>query len=211
MQPSFFPFSEGRHAQHHDRHRPAVLHQEMKIFSAILIVTMLSALPALAAEDPLSAGANAAFLAADAGKPGTITRPSGLQYRVLRSGTGSRPGRNDVVRLAYSIRLINGTLVDSTTPVLPAALAMNSVVLAGLAEALSLMHAGDRWQLTVPANLAFGAHGAMNGAIPPNQTLLLDVTLISTSAPQPGQTVTENPFSVWGNGRENGAAFTIRP
>jgi len=49
------------------------------------------------------------------------------------------------------------------------------------------------------------------GAIPPNQTLLLDVTLLSPSAPQPGQAVTENPFSVWSNGRENGAAFTIRP
>jgi FKBP-type peptidyl-prolyl cis-trans isomerase FklB len=183
----------------------------MKRFFASLLFAMLFVLPVLAAEDPLSAGANAAFLAANAGKPGTIIRPSGLQYRVLRSGTGNRPGRNDVVRLAYGIRLVNGTLVDSTTPVLPAAVAMNSVVLAGLAEALSLMHAGDRWQLTVPANLAFGAHGAMNGAVPPNQTLLLDVTLISAAAPQPGQTVTESPFSVWGNGRENGAAFTIRP
>ena len=182
----------------------------MKLF-ALILVTMLSAVPVLAAEDPLGAGANAAFLAANAGKSGTIIRPSGLQYRVLRSGTGNRPGRNDIVRLAYGIRLINGTLVDSTTPVLPAALAMNSVVLAGLAEALSLMHAGDHWQLTVPANLAFGARGAMNGAIPPNQTLLLDVTLLSASAPQPGQEVGENPFSVWSNGRENGAAFTIRP
>jgi FKBP-type peptidyl-prolyl cis-trans isomerase FklB len=182
----------------------------MKRFSACLLFAMLFVSPVLAAEDPLSAGANAAFLASNAGKPGTIVRPSGLQYRVLRSGTGSRPGRNDVVRLAYGIRLINGTLVDSTTPVLPAALVMNSIAMAGLAEALSLMHAGDRWQLTIPANLAFGAHGAMNGAIPPNQTLLLDVSLVSVSAPQPGEAMTENPFSVWSNGRENGAAFTIR-
>jgi hypothetical protein len=73
------------------------------------------------------------------------------------------------------------------------------------------MHAGDRWQLTVPANLAYGARGAMNGAVPPDQSLLLDVTLVSASAPQPGQVVGENPFSVWSNGRESGAAFTIRP
>ncbi len=184
---------------------------KMKRLSAFLLLAMLSASPLLAAEDPLSAGANAAFLAASAAKPGTIVRPSGLQYRVLRSGTGKRPGANDIVRLAYGMRLINGTLVDSTTPVLPAALAMNSVSLAGLAEALSLMHAGDHWQLTVPANLAFGPRGAMNGAVPPNQSLLLDVTLVSASAPQPGQAVSENPFSVWSNGRENGAAFTIRP
>ena len=143
--------------------------------------------------------------------PAPSLRPSGLQYRVLRSGTGKRPGANDVVRLAYAIRLINGTLVDSTTPVLPATLAMSSVAMAGLAEALALMHAGDRWQLTIPANLAFGGRGAMNGAVPPDQTLQMDVTLVSAAPPQPGQTVTQSPFSVWSNGRENGAAFTIRP
>ena len=165
----------------------------------------------IAADDALSAGANAAFLAANAAKPGTVTRPSGLQYRVLRSGTGRRPGGSDIVRLGYAIRLINGTLVDSTTPVLPATLGMSSVAMAGLAEALALMHVGDRWQLTIPANLAFGSHGAMNGAIPPGQALLLDVTLVSAAAPQPGQAVSENPFSVWGNGRENGASLTIRP
>jgi hypothetical protein len=73
-----------------------------------------------------------------------------------------------------------------------------------------LMHAGDRWQLVVPANLAFGGRGAMNGAIAPNQTLVLDVTLVSVAPPQPGQTVSDSPFSVWSNGRENGAALTIR-
>jgi FKBP-type peptidyl-prolyl cis-trans isomerase FklB len=172
---------------------------------------LLLAPAALAAEDALGTAANSAFLAANVQKPGTITRPSGLQYRILRSGTGKRPASNDVVRLAYGIRLINGTLVDSTTPVLPATLVMNSISLAGLAEALTLMHAGDRWQLVVPANLAFGGRGAMNGAIPPHQTLLMDVTLVSVAPPQPGQAVGESPFSVWSNGRENGAALTIRP
>jgi FKBP-type peptidyl-prolyl cis-trans isomerase len=182
----------------------------MRFFLALLSLMLLT--PAvMAAEDALGAGANAAFLAASAHKPGTIIRPSGLQYRVLRSGTGRRPGGNDIIRLAYGIALINGTLVDSTTPVLPATLAMSSVGLAGLAEALALMHAGDHWQLTIPANLAFGGRGAMNGAVPPDQTLQMDVTLISTAPPQPGQTVAESPFSVWSNGRENGAALTIRP
>jgi FKBP-type peptidyl-prolyl cis-trans isomerase FklB len=184
-----------------------------QVLSAILVLVALLFDPslALAADDALSASANAAFLAANAGKPGTIIRPSGLQYRVLRNGTGKRPIANDVVRVAYGVRLIDGTLVESTNPVLPATLAMSSVALAGLAEALKLMHVGDRWQLTVPANLAFGARGGMNGAIPPNQTLLMDVTLVSADESQPGQVVTENPFSVWSNGRENGAALTIRP
>jgi FKBP-type peptidyl-prolyl cis-trans isomerase len=182
----------------------------MRVLFFFLFAMALST-GAVAAEDPLGPAANTAFMAANAQKPGTLVRPSGLQYRILRNGTGKRPTGNDIVRLAYGIRLINGALVDSTTPALPATLVMNSVALAGLAEALSLMHAGDRWQLAVPANLAFGGRGAMNGAIPPNQTLMLDVTLVSVAPPQPGQTVTDSPFSVWSNGRENGAALTIRP
>lgn len=166
---------------------------------------------AVAADDALSPAANAAWLAANARKPGTITRPSGLQYRVLRSGTGKRPGGDDLLRVSYTVKMINGALVDSTNPALPATLSQNTIGMAGLAEAVSLMHAGDRWQIALPANLALGAKGAANGAVPPNQTLLFDLTLISASPPAPGQTATDNPFSVWSNGRENGAAFTIRP
>lgn len=174
------------------------------------VFLLLLAPPALADEAP-SAAANAAFLADNAKKPGTILRPSGLQYRVMRNGAGRRPGGNDVVRIAYKVSLINGTVVDSTTPVLPAGLAMANVSMAGLAEALSLMHVGDHWQLALPANLALGSKGAANGAIPPNQTLLFDLTLVSAAPPAPGQEAADNPFSLWGNGRENGAAFTIRP
>ena len=183
----------------------------MRFVSWIAALLLVAPSIGLAAEEALGPAANAAYLSANAAKPGTITRPSGLQYRVLRSGTGKRPGGSDLVRVAYAIRLINGTLVDSTNPVLPATLAMSSVGLAGLAEALSLMHVGDRWQLVIPANLAFGGKGAQGGAIPPGQTLLMDVTLISAAPPLPGQSVAESPFSVWSNGRESGAAFTIRP
>ena len=180
-------------------------------FLWVLALLLMAPGAGLAAEDALSVAANSAFLNANATKPGTIVRPSGLQYRVLRSGAGKRPGGNDVVRVVYGIRLINGTLVDSTPQVLPASMVMSSVGLAGLAEALSLMHVGDRWQVTIPSNLAFGGKGSANGMIPPNQALQMDVTLVSASPPQPGQSVGESPFSVWSNGRENGAAFTIRP
>ena len=166
--------------------------------------------PALAADDALSPAANAAFLTANAKKPGTITRPSGLQYRVVRPGTGKRPGGNDVARIAYVIRQIDGALVDSTTPVLPASVQVSTISLAGLAEALPLMHEGDRWQLVIPPNLAFGPKGAVNGSVGPNQVLVMDVTLISTAPPQPGQQLSESPFSLWGNGRENGASFTLK-
>lgn len=183
----------------------------MRLFLSVLALLFAACFPALAVDETLSLAANAAYLTTNAKKPGTILRPSGLQYRILRGGTGKRPGGNDVVRLAYGIRLINGTLVDSTSPVLPATLAMSSVGLAGLAEALSLMHVGDHWQLAIPANLGFGGKGAMNGAIPPDQTLAVDVTLVSASPPLPGETVAQSPFSLWGNGRENGASLTLRP
>jgi len=183
----------------------------MRFFPCVVALLLLAPSMVSAADESLSATANTAFLAASAAKPGTILRPSGLQYRVLRSGAGKRPGSNDVVRVAYGIRLINGTLVDSTPQVLPATMAMSSLGLAGLAEALSLMHVGDRWQLTIPSNLAFGSKGSANGMIPADQTLQMDVTLVSASPPQPGQSVGESPFSVWSNGRENGAAITIRP
>ena len=166
--------------------------------------------PALAADEALSPAANAAFLAANAAKPGTITRPSGLQYRVLRSGTGKRPTANDVARIAYVIKLINGALVDSTTPVLPASVQVSTISLAGLAEAVPLMHEGDRWQLVIPPNLAFGPKGTANGSVGPNQVLVMDLSLVSTAPPQPGQSLSESPFSLWGNGRENGAAFTLK-
>ena len=181
----------------------------IRILSVALALLLSGA--ASAAEDPLGPAANAAFLAANAAKPGTVIRPSGLQYRILRSGTGKRPAGNDVVRLAYNMRLINGALVEGTNPALPATLAAGSVGLAGLAEALALMHAGDHWQLAIPANLAFGGKGAMNGAVGPHQTLVMEVTLVAVAPPGPGQTLSENPFSLWSNGRESGAALTIRP
>lgn len=172
---------------------------------------MLGVSTAHAADDGLSASANTAYLADSARKPGTITRPSGLQYRVLRSGVGKRPTRNDVVQLRYAMRRIDGVVVDSTTPSLPAAVALSTVNLAGLSEALGLMREGDRWELVMPANLAFGPKDAVNGQIPPQQTVVMDLTLVSTATPRPGDTPPPNPFSLWGNGYTQGAAITIRP
>jgi FKBP-type peptidyl-prolyl cis-trans isomerase len=176
-----------------------------------LVLFAATALPAAAADDTLSVAANAAYLAANARKPGTIVRPDGLQYRVIRNGTGPRPGSNDVVRIAYSVRLINGKVVDTTNPALPSTVSLTTMGIGGLAEALSLMHVGDHWQLALPSNIALGPKGAADGTIPPDQTLLFDLTLVSTAPPAPGQSVDENPFSVWSRGRESGASFTIHP
>lgn len=182
----------------------------MKTILCAALAVILGASQAWGADDALGPAANSTFLADNAKKPGTITRPSGLQYRILRTGFGRRPVPGDIVRLFYNIRLINGTLVDSTTPTLPASLSVDTVTMRGLSEALQLMHEGDRWQLVVPTALAFGVKG-QGTAVPPAQTLVFDVTLVSAAPPQPGQVVGENPFSVWSNGREAGGAITIHP
>ena len=91
--------------------------------------------------------------------------------------------------------MINGAVVDSTNPALPQTLSQTTIGMAGLAEALSLMHVGDRWQIALPANLALGAKGAANGAMPPNQTLLFDLTLISAvTRPRRGSRRPTIPF-----------------
>src|ERR1700728_560906 len=72
----------------------------------MLLALILAAPMALAADDALNPAANAA-------KPGTVVRPSGLQYRILRNGTGQRPGGDDLLRVSYSVRMIDGTVVDS--------------------------------------------------------------------------------------------------
>jgi FKBP-type peptidyl-prolyl cis-trans isomerase len=175
-----------------------------------LLAALLLATPALAA-DALSPAANSAFLAANAAKPGTVTRPSGLQYRVLKTGFGRRPGGGDIVRVSYKVTLIDGRQVDATPPTLPATLAMSGIGLRGLAEALALMHEGDRWLVVIPSPLGFGVKEAGNGAVPPGQTLIFDITLLSATTPQPGEALPENPLSYWSNGREVGGTLTIRP
>jgi FKBP-type peptidyl-prolyl cis-trans isomerase len=144
----------------------------------------VSALPVRAADSSLSEQANAAFLAANATKPGVVVRPSGLQYRIITSGYGKRPGAFDTVTCNYTGTLINGKIFDKTEPELPAQFVVNQLI-PGWTEALELMREGDHWQLVIPSNLAYGARGAGNGVIPPNQTLVFDLELIKDTPPPP--------------------------
>jgi FKBP-type peptidyl-prolyl cis-trans isomerase FklB len=146
----------------------------------------LLAAPASAADPSLSLAANAAFLAANAKKPGVVVRPSGLQYRIIKNGFGKTPGPYDTVTVAYSGSLINGKVFDATEPGMPAQLEVNKVI-PGWSEALSLMRVGDHWQIVIPANLAYGIRGAGNGVIPPNQVLVFDMQLLDTTPPPPKQ------------------------
>ncbi len=138
-----------------------------------------------AADPALSADANAAYLAANSHKPGVVVRPSGLQYSILKSGFGVRPRPTDTVTVNYVGTLINGKLFDGNEPTTPAQFTVNKLI-PGWTEALGLMRVGDKWRLVIPANLAYGARGAGDGLIPPNQVLVFDMELLSTAPEKRG-------------------------
>ncbi len=127
------------------------------------------------AEKNRKAGAD--FLAANAKKPGVKVTASGLQYRVLRKGTGPRPRATDRVRVNYEGRLIDGTVFDSSYKRgQPVTFPLNRVI-SGWTEGLQLMPVGSKYRLFLPPKLAYGAQGA-GRRIGPESTLIFDVELL---------------------------------
>jgi len=117
------------------------------------------------------------FLADNKTKEGVVTLPSGLQYRILKQGTGEKPALDDTVICNYKGTLINGTEFDASEKHGgPATFAVKGVI-AGWTEALQLMPVGSKWQLFVPSNLAYGEQGPPD--IGPNATLIFEVELVS--------------------------------
>jgi FKBP-type peptidyl-prolyl cis-trans isomerase FklB len=127
-----------------------------------------------------------AFLAVNSKKPGVITLPSGLQYKVIKNGTGPKPKATDTVMTNYRGTLLNGKEFDSSFKRnQPATFPLNAVIPAWT-EALQLMPVGSKWQLYVPPKLAYGERGA-GGVIGPNETLVFEVELLSIKQPQTQQ------------------------
>jgi FKBP-type peptidyl-prolyl cis-trans isomerase len=175
----------------------------------LIVLALFCATPALA-QAPTAAAAQA-YLANNAKQPGVLVRPSGLQTRILRSGTGRRIAPGNGVQVYYTAKLINGTLVDGTTPGLPAPIEP-ATTLKGLGEALSLMREGDRWEVTLPPILAFGSKGGGNGAIPPDQALIFDVTVVSvTTAPPAAPGGSNSSFGFTSNNGHSRAYWVLRP
>jgi FKBP-type peptidyl-prolyl cis-trans isomerase FklB len=132
-----------------------------------------------AAETNLKAGE--VFLAANAKKEGVVSLSSGLQYKVIKQGDGKKPGEVDTVVCNYSGRLLDGTEFDSSVRIgKPAVFKVGSVI-PGWQEALKLMPVGSKWQLFIPAELAYGLRGAGRD-IGPNATLVFEVELLSVKA-----------------------------
>jgi FKBP-type peptidyl-prolyl cis-trans isomerase FklB len=119
-----------------------------------------------------------AFLAANKGKEGIVTLPSGLQYKILTAGTGSKPTSADTVVCNYRGTLINGTEFDSSYKRGQPATFPVSGVIKGWTEALPMMPVGSKWQLFIPADLAYGDR-APGPEIGPNSTLIFEVELLS--------------------------------
>lgn len=118
-----------------------------------------------------------AFLADNAKKDGVTVTASGLQYTVIKEGTGKQPKATDTVVCHYEGFLTNGTVFDSSIQRgEPAAFPLNAVI-AGWTEGLQLMKEGAKYRFFIPYNLAYGEAGAA-GAIPPYAALIFDVELI---------------------------------
>jgi len=126
-------------------------------------------------EDNLAKGK--AFLAENAKKPGVITTESGLQYKIITTGDGKQPKDTDTVTTHYQGTLIDGREFDSSYKRdKPASFPVKGVI-KGWTEALQLMHVGDKWQLFIPPELAYGAT-KRSELIEANSTLIFEIELL---------------------------------
>ncbi len=117
------------------------------------------------------------FMANNALEEGVVSLPSGMQYKIIKTGTGAKPVASDTVSCHYHGTLINGTVFDSSVQRGKPAEFPVSGVIAGWVEALQLMTVGSKWRLFIPPFLAYGEQGA-GGVIGPNATLIFDVELL---------------------------------
>jgi FKBP-type peptidyl-prolyl cis-trans isomerase FkpA len=124
-----------------------------------------------------------AFLAKNKAVTGVHVTPSGLQYMVLRQGSGQQPMPTDRVRVNYRGTLLDGTEFDSSyARGEPAEFGLDGVI-PGWTEGVGMMPVGSKYRFWIPANLGYGAKGTPGGPIPPNATLVFDVELLAVLPP----------------------------
>jgi len=163
-----------------------------RLLAALVAVLVLTGCGKPKAETAADTAANLAaakaFMDGNAKQPGVQVTPSGLQYRIVRSGpaSGLHPQEADEVKVNYEGKLPNGKVFDSSyARGMPAAMPLSGLI-PGWVEALKLMRPGDEWILYVPPELGYGAEGAGGGEIPPNSPLIFRIELIDL-LPAPGR------------------------
>jgi len=166
--------------------KPALTEEEQK---AAIMDLQKSVIARAEEKQKAAAGKNLkvgeVFLAANAKKEGVKTTASGLQYKVIKSGAGPSPKPTDIVKVHYTGTLVDGTVFDSSVNRgVPATFPVKGVI-PGWTEALQLMKVGDKWQLVIPAKLAYGEDGP--GPIGPNSTLIFEVELLGIEKPEAAQ------------------------
>ena len=110
-------------------------------------------------------------------KSGVVTLPNGLQYEIIKEGSGAKPKATDKVRVHYHGTLINGVVFDSSVERgEPAEFPLNAVI-PGWTEILQLMPVGSKWRVVIPSELAYGSRGA-GDVIRPNMTLIFEIELL---------------------------------
>ena len=131
-----------------------------------------------------------AYLAKNKSQPGVKVTASGLQYQVITQGTGARPGPNDTVTINYTGALTNGEVFDDSSKHNPPGAAPIPLagVIPGFKEGLQLMQVGGHYKFVIPSNLAYGAQPPQGSPMPPNATLVFDVTLVKTGPTAAGST-----------------------
>lgn len=124
----------------------------------------------------------AKFLALNSMKEGVVSLPSGLQYKIIKKGTGAIPKATDKVKTHYHGTLVNGKVFDSSVDRgEPIEFPVNGVI-KGWQEALQIMPVGSKWELYIPHHLAYGAQG--QGAIPPYSALIFQIELLDITTPK---------------------------
>jgi FKBP-type peptidyl-prolyl cis-trans isomerase FkpA/FKBP-type peptidyl-prolyl cis-trans isomerase FklB len=122
------------------------------------------------------------FLEENKAKEGVVTTASGLQYKIITEGKGPKPKATDTVTVNYTGKLLDGTEFDSSAKHgQPATFPLDGVI-PGWTEGLQLMPQGSKWELYIPAELAYGSGG--QGPIPPASTLIFEVELLEIKAPE---------------------------
>lgn len=116
------------------------------------------------------------FLAENKAKQGVISLPSGVQYKILRAGSGKNPSESSVVACRFRGTLIDGTTFDKSDLKKPVALSVSGF-LPGLKEAVMTMSAGAKWQIVIPPQLAYGELG--DRGVGPNAVLIYDMEIVS--------------------------------